>query len=137
MTPTTIEQEPHWFRAYGDVQLRSYSIDEFGDAYFFGLARPRVSISIHKYEVIRHTPQGAWVRYGGPYGDDPRWVSRTGLRSPVKPTKEEAVEHLLHRQKKYLGILQRKVREVETLLEHFEIAKEKALNEQQPNTVRW
>lgn len=79
-----------WFR-YEDVQYAA-PVDEFDRPCGEG----QLTVELRKYEVLRHTPKGVWLRL---YCGDKRFVLRDARKKFACPTLALAKESFLARKK--------------------------------------
>lgn len=90
-------------------ELRNYaSLDEFGD-----VAGHHTSVNLSTYHLIKETPKGYWIGFGGPFiswkSDWKKWVSKTSRKRFAYPTKEEALHGFIKRTERRKKILQSQV----------------------------
>jgi len=82
--------------------------DEFGDLVKPLFPNPKVSLTT--YDLIKETPKGHWIGFGGPDWLDStlnwkRWVSKTSRKRFAHPTKEQALISFIKRQEAKIRIL--------------------------------
>lgn len=121
-----------WYRAYSKVHSSQAVFDSYDGefSHFVRVANPKVDIRFDEYPVLRHTPQGVWLEVPDgwqAYGTRVRFVLREARKRFACPTKEEAVESLLARQRRRAGILASQLADVQSTIKH--ISEEKARDE--------
>lgn len=98
-----------WYR-YEDHHTAP-PLDEFDNP----VGRGGVVIEQLRYEVIKYTPKGVWIRQVASYGwfaDNKRFVLRSARKRFACPTVEEARVSFLARKKKQLSILSARAQDV-------------------------
>lgn len=88
----------YWYR-YEDHRTAP-PLDEWDQP----VGRGEVHIGQLRYEVLRHTPKGVWIRYVTMFNDE-RFVLRDARKRFACPTVEEAQISFMARKKKQLSIL--------------------------------
>lgn len=106
-----------WYRF--EEQTYAAPLDEFdGGPCGEGL----VEVHLHKYEVIRHTPKGVWVkrRIGAWSCGHARFILRQAHKRYACPTMEEAGQSFLARKARQARIFKARLRTIEKALAVFE-----------------
>lgn len=92
-------------------------------------------IELHEYRMVKETPKGHWISYGLCFHSDVRpldyslykWVPKEGINVYARTTKAEALHDFECRKKRYRGILQARLLELETVFYLLEDLKKKEL----------
>jgi len=96
------------FYRYRAVQYAD--IDMFGEFSSSSFLNP--SIVLDTYNLVKETPKGYWIAYGGVTGNltgEKRWISKTSRKRYAYPSKEEAMVNFIKRTESRINILQKQV----------------------------
>jgi len=90
-------------------------------------------IELREYRLIRETPKGYWIGFGGRFGsvfDWKKWVSKTAKKRFAYPTKEEAMQNYIKRTEMRIRILKSQLEEsqyglqnAKSMQKHLEVQK--------------
>lgn len=107
-----------WYRAWTKVSLRSYFIDQDGEAVFSDRWEPKVDLYFDEFEVLRTTPTGVWLNTldWSDHKQPERFVMRDSYKAFARSTKREAVLSLIERKKKHRKILASNIRSADAAL---------------------
>jgi hypothetical protein len=86
-----------WYRY--EIVRYSNGVDEFDDP----LPGHSVAVEVRDFMVSRHTPKGAWIKT---YSGDERFVLKDARKRYACPTKEEALDSFIARQRRRISILE-------------------------------
>lgn len=90
-----VEEKEHWYR----MEDRAYSVSSgWGDDTYYTDYR----VELRKFEVIRHTSKGVWLRVGFFSGE--RWVNASARKRFACSTIEEALASFVARKDKQARI---------------------------------
>lgn len=93
-------------------------------------------ISLDEYDVVKETPKGHWIAEKFFFWSDTfpksekdkwKWVPKEGSKVFARTTKTEALHDFECRKKRYRGIMQARLLELETVFDLLEDLKKKEL----------
>ena len=71
-------------------------------------------LELHEYDLLKETPKGYWIGYGG-FGFSSlcwkKWVSKTAKKRYAYPSKEEAMTNYIKRTERRIKILKSQLEE--------------------------
>lgn len=79
------------------------------DAFYYNTT---IRVELLEFDIISYTPCGAWIWY---YGKK-KFVNFNWRKAPAYRTKEKALESFIYRKKRYLAILEAKVKQTKLAL---------------------
>jgi hypothetical protein len=96
----TIHMDPSYERWYRyEIVRYSNGVDEFDDP----LPGHSVAVEVRDFMVLRHTPKGVWIET---WAGDKRFVLKDARKRYACPTKEEALDSFIARQRRRVSILE-------------------------------
>jgi hypothetical protein len=98
-----------WYR-YVDYLVSSGSFDEWGES----VGPSETRIRLEKYEVLKHTPKGVWIRSN--YGDK-KFILREARKRYACPTEAEAKISFIARKQRQIGIHSARIRHAKKALQ--------------------
>jgi len=96
------------FYRYKYVQ---YAVKDM-DGEFMNSPFPNPAMILEKYNLIKETPKGYWIAYGGGPNcliGDKQWISKTSRKRFAYPTKKEAMTNFVKRTESRIKILEKQV----------------------------
>ena len=97
-------------------------VDEFDEP----LPGYNIKIQLKKYEIVRRTPKGAWIKM---FFDKDKFVLLEAKKKFACETKEDAIESLIKRKSRQFSIVSNQLRRVEQTLIMAQNLKERGLKE--------
>lgn len=97
----------YWYR-YEDVMYAA-PVDEYG----YSTGAGRLSVELHKYAVVKHTPCGVWLDIG-------RFVKKDARKRFACPTKEAARESFIARKERQAAIHQARANRASNAIKQIE-----------------
>jgi hypothetical protein len=91
-----------WYRY--EIVRYSNGVDEFDDP----LPGHSVTVELRGFMVLRHTTKGVWIKTGA--GDE-RFVLKNARKRFACPTKQEALDSFIARQRRMISILEAQVKD--------------------------
>jgi hypothetical protein len=82
------------------------------DDYEFSRSPSTTHIGLRDFQIVRTTPKGAWINYGG----TERFVKLDARKRFACPTKEEALQSFIARKEKQKRILNEQIRQTDNAL---------------------
>jgi len=92
------------FYRYETIQYASLGMD--GE--YVSSPIPNPTLQLIEYDMLKETPKGYWIGFGG-FGYDKynwkKWVSKTSVKRYAYPTKEEALQNFIKRTERRIKIM--------------------------------
>ncbi len=106
-----MKNDPNYlYRAFGQVETDRHSGS-------FKPSAPKVTVMVDAITILRRTPAGAWII--SPTTGKEVWVSTLGRKRFACPTREDALESLVQRNKWRLVHLGNAIAKAEAIREAF------------------
>ena len=97
-----------WYRY--EIVRYSNGVDEYGDS----LPGYSVAVEVRDFMGLRHTPKGVWIKTWAVNGRNERFVLKDARKRYACPTKEEALDSFIARQRRRISILETQAKDSKT-----------------------
>lgn len=86
-----------------------------------------VITKLNKYNLVKETPKGYWIRIANSNASPSKWISKTANKRFAHTSKEKAIDGFIQRQKDRIKILKKQIGHSMTALRIAETSKSEQL----------